>query len=134
MNSPDHKSMNPVTIDADLVDRVFQRTAMGIPLRIALAGEGVNQIEYKDALLKDPELAVLEDVAKRKFLETAFGVILDGENVVAAANYRWLIELVYKDTIGSGSPQNEPENQKQTILGLPNELLERIRTDARNAR
>jgi hypothetical protein len=89
-------SASPIT--PALIMRVSERLALGMPLRIALAGEPVTRAEYKDYLLAHPELAGLQDVAKQKFLESAFDVLLDGET--AAANYRWLIELIYKGVIG----------------------------------
>jgi len=114
-----------------LVDRVSQRLAMGMPLKIALAGEGVKRAEYKEHLRQHPELEELQDIAKRKFLENAFNVMLDGEN--AAANFRWLIELVYPNVLGSENDESAKPNQKQTIVGLPEETLERMREYARNA-
>ena len=97
-------------ITAELVDRVSQRVAMGIPLRLALAGEPVSCVEYEEHLRKHPELAVLEDVAKRRFLENAMNILLNGEN--AAGNFRWLIELVYSGIIASPK-ESEPAKPKE---------------------
>ena len=115
-------------IDIALVDRVSERLAMGMPLRIALAGEPVTRAEYKNHLLQHPELAAREDIAKQNLLQNAFDVMLAGEN--AAANFRWLLERVYPDVVGG--PDDESAKPKQTILGLPEEVLEQIREKAKH--
>jgi hypothetical protein len=107
-----------------LVDRVSQRRAVGMPLRIALAGEHVTCEEYEAHLSEHPELAELEDEAKRKLLERAMGVLLDGKE--AAANFRWLIELVYADVIGQGD-EGEPKEEKGLVAGVTEEELEEAR-------
>ena len=119
-DTPDSK------ITPTLVNRVSERLALGMPLRLALAGEGVTRAEYKEHLHQHPELEELQEVAKQKFLENAFDVLLDGEN--AAANYRWLIELIYKGVIGS--QEDESGKTKPTILGLPEEVVEQMRQNA----
>jgi hypothetical protein len=111
-DTPDSK------ITPTLVNRVSER--------LALAGEGVTRAEYKEHLHQHPELEELQEVAKQKFLENAFDVLLDGEN--AAANYRWLIELIYKGVIGS--QDDESGKTKPTILGLPEEVVEQMRQNA----
>ena len=110
-----------------LVDRVSERLALGMPLKLALAGEPITRAEYKEHLLKHPELAAVEDVAKQNLLQNAFNVMLAGEN--AAANFRWLLERVYPDVVGG--PDDESAKPKQTILGLPEEILEQIRERAK---
>jgi hypothetical protein len=110
-------SASPIT--PALVMRVSERLALGMPLRIALAGEPVTRAEYKDYLLAHPELAGLQDVAKQKFLESAFDVLLDGET--AAANYRWLIELVYQGVIGS---REDESWQKFPQIFVPDAIVD----------
>ena len=126
MTSPPSPDPEPIITPA-LVNRVSERLAMGIPLRIALAGEPVTRAEYKDYLMEHPELAVLQDVAKRKFLENAFNVLLEGEN--APANFRWLIELVYQGIVGCD--EDNPAKPQKSILGLSDEAIERIRQNAK---
>ena len=109
-----------------LVERVSRRLAMGMPLKIALAGEGVKRAEYKDFLLRHPEMEDLQDVAKQKFLENAFEIMLEGEQ--AAGNFRWLIELVYRGVVGGD--EDQPTTQKPTILGIPEEIVEQMRRNA----
>ena len=123
---PDPPPSEP-KITAALVDRVSERLALGMPLRLALAGEPVTRAEYKEHLLRHPELQVLQDLAKRKFLENAFSVMLEGEN--AAASYRWLIELAYPEV---GNPSDDDSAKKKpTILGLPEDLIDQIRQNAK---
>ena len=62
-------------ITPDLVKRVSERIASGIPIRLALAGEGVTVLEYKDHLFNHPELQAIQDVEKRKFLENAINML-----------------------------------------------------------
>ena len=126
MNEPESES----SITAELVGRVSQRVAMGIPLRLALAGEPVGCAEYEEHLRQHPKLAVLEDVAKLRFLENAMNILLNGQN--AAGNFRWLIELVYSGLFAEAREEGaEPAPQKQTILGVPEEALEEARRKAR---
>ena len=122
-----HKPETETNIAPALVDRVSQRLAMGIPLKIALAGENVTCEEYEIHLSAHPDLAELEDVAKRKFLEHAMSVILKGKD--ASANFRWLVERVYGDVIGS-EQEDEPEEEHQTIRGVPEYLLNEARKRA----
>ncbi|HEX3624773.1 MAG TPA: hypothetical protein VH280_05030 [Verrucomicrobiae bacterium] len=114
-------------VTAALVDRVAERLAMGMPLKIALAGENVTCAEYKDALRESPELQDLQDLGKRKVLENAYSILLQGDQ--APANWRWLIEIVYKDVLGS-QDEDFPK-QKQTIFGFPEEILNQIRENAK---
>jgi hypothetical protein len=67
-------------ITPDLVKRVSERIASGIPIRLALAGEGVTVSEYKDHLFNHPEPQAIQDVEMRKFLENAINMLLECEN------------------------------------------------------
>jgi hypothetical protein len=126
--TPPNPDPNPQPkITTALIDRVSERLAMGLPLKMALAGEKVTRAEYKDYLSKFPELQDLQELAKRKVLESAFSVMLEGEQ--AAANWRWLIELIYKDVLGN--QDDESPKQKQTILGIPEEIIEQMRENAK---
>lgn len=113
-------------ITPELVDRVSERRAMGMPLKVALAGEGVTCGDYEMKLKEDPKLAGREHLAKRRFLERALTLMLNGKD--AAGNFRWLIERVYKDVIGS--KEDEPEEEHQTILGVPEHVLNEARRQA----
>jgi hypothetical protein len=126
MNTPDVDEAEP-NIAADLVGRVSQRRALGIPLRIALAGERVNCKDYETYLSENSELAELEDVARQKFLEHALSVMLNGKD--AAANFRWLIGRVYPEVIGSPR-EEESEEEHQTIRGVPEYLVDEARRQA----
>ena len=78
-----------------LVERVFDRLATGVPLGLALAGEGVSCAEFGEYLRRHPELADQLGVAKRKFLQNAIKILLDSKN--ASANIRWLLERFYPE-------------------------------------
>ena len=128
MPTPEEQPIPESKVTPALVDRVSERLAMGMPLKMALAGENVTRAEYKEALQMHPELQDLQELAKRKVLENAFSVMFNGEQ--AAANWRWHIELIYKDIIGS-QDEDFPK-QKQTIFGFPEEVLNQIREHAKN--
>jgi hypothetical protein len=131
MQTEDSPPPNPdpqQKITPALVDRVSERLAMGMPLKMALAGENVTRAEYKDALQQHPELQDLQELGKRKVLENAYSILLQGDQ--AAANWRWLIELIYKDVIGS--QDDDSPKQKQTIFGFPEEVLNQIREHAKH--
>ncbi len=115
-------------IDSVLVDRVAECLAMGIPLNIALAGEGVTRAEYKEQLARDPELQSRQDVAKKNFLKNSINMLLEGEN--RGANIRWLLELVYPDTFANPDGNAESPKTKPTILGLSEEEVRLLRENA----
>jgi hypothetical protein len=126
MTTPDPNPESEQKITSALVQRVSERISMGMPLKIALAGEKVTPCDYRKHLSQHPELADLLDVAKQKFLQDAFNTMLEGET--APANFRWLIELVYKDVLG---PDEDTASQKPVIAGLPNEILDLMREHAK---
>ncbi|HEV2330967.1 MAG TPA: hypothetical protein VGY56_19470 [Verrucomicrobiae bacterium] len=128
MPTPQEQPVPDSKVTPALVDRVSERLAMGMPLKMALAGENLTRAEYKDALQKHPELQDLQELGKRKVLENAYSILLQGDQ--APANWRWLIELIYKDIIG-GQDEDFP-NQKQTIFGFPEEVLNQIREHAKH--
>jgi hypothetical protein len=126
-NSTDSGSKSTDTVA--LVKRVSERLAKGIPLKLALAGEPVTQAEYEGQLRHDPELAALQDVAKREFLEDALLTLLNGKN--AGANIRWWLETFYPEIFAKPeSKEDEPKQVKQTILGVPEDELEAARAEA----
>ncbi|HEV2320134.1 MAG TPA: hypothetical protein VGV18_10310 [Verrucomicrobiae bacterium] len=127
-DSPPPNANPQSKITAALVERVAERLAMGMPLKTALAGENASRAEYKEALRQQPELEDLQELGKRKVLETAYSVLFQGDQ--AAANWRWLIELRYKEIIGG--PDEDSPKQKQTIFGFPEEVLNQIREQAKH--
>jgi hypothetical protein len=49
-------------------------------------------------------------------------------NIASSVNLRWLIGRIYPDTLGS-DPDNEPKKVRQTILRVPEEILEEARAE-----
>lgn len=101
-------SLVPTTgpkVTVALVERVSDRVATGVPLSCALAGEPVSLAEYEEHLREHPELAALEGVAKRKFIQKAVGVLLTAKD--SSANIRWLLERLYPDVFGLGQDRGE---------------------------
>jgi hypothetical protein len=67
-------------ITVELVNRVSRYVAKGIALRLAVAGEGVTQAEYEAELRRRPELAAIQDVMTRQFLEDALNMLMCAKN------------------------------------------------------
>jgi hypothetical protein len=119
-----------------MVMRVVERVENGIPVKIAIAGEGVTLDAYLQYLRERPKLAALQETAKRKFMERAVRAMLDEEK--PAASYRWLLEHCHPDLLarpGDGQAAgSDPAAAPQIIAGLPNDILDLIREEARNAK
>jgi len=124
-----HKAKSKVT--TALVMRVVERVENGIPVKIAIAGEGVALDVYLQYLRERPRLEALQETARRKFMERAVAAMLAEEK--PAASYRWLLEHCHPNLlVQPGDADANPAAEPQTIAGLPNEILERIREYARN--
>lgn len=126
--NPEPKS----TATVALVKRISERLAKGIPLKLALAGEPVTQEKYEKLLRRSREIAALQDIAKREFLEDALDTLLNGKN--AGANIRWWLEIFHPEIFAKPKPESredEPKKARQTIRGVPEEELERDREYAR---
>lgn len=95
---PDYES-NDVSVTVELVKRVSERVAIGIPLPLAVAGEGLSCAEYEAQLRERPELAAIQDVTRRDFLEDCIQKLLQAKN--PSANIRWLLERLYPDIFGN---------------------------------
>jgi hypothetical protein len=126
-NSTDSGSKSTDTVA--LVKRVSEHLAKGIPLKLALAGEPVTQAEYEKQLRRSPELAALQDVARRELLEDALDALLNGKN--AGANIRWWLGTFYPEIFAKPETKDAPV-KKPTILGWTEEQVERVREAARN--
>ena len=123
----------PVTVTVELVERVAKRVEDGISLRIALFGEGVTVAAFEGHLKTHPELAARYETAKRKFMEFAVKKMIEEEK--PAASLRWLLEHCHPDLLaqpGEASPAAAAATAPETIAGLPNNILERMREYARN--
>ena len=119
-----------VTVTVELVERVAKRVEAGIQLKIALYGEGVSVAAFEEHLKDNPELAAHYETAKRKFMEMAVKKMLEEEK--PAASIRWLLEHCHPDLLAQPGEAGSPAAAPQTIAGLPNNILERMREYARN--
>jgi hypothetical protein len=119
-------------ITVELVDRVSERVATGVPLDLALAGEPVSVEEYEEHLRQHPELAAREGVAKRMFLQKTVGALLTNGDASTSANIRWLLERLYPDVFERGREGKRDEatvEPIQTIRGVPEEVLNLVREE-----
>jgi GTP cyclohydrolase FolE2 len=82
-----------------LVLRVSERLAIGISLQLAVAGEGLSSAEYERLLRENPELATLQAVTQREFVEDCIRKLLQAKN--PSANIRWLLERLYPEFFGN---------------------------------
>jgi hypothetical protein len=94
---PNYESDN-VDVTVELVQRVSERVAIGITLELAVAGEGLSRAEYEEQLRERPELAAIQDVTSREFIEDCIQKLLQAKD--PSANIRWLLERLYPDIFG----------------------------------
>ncbi|MGH8022537.1 MAG: hypothetical protein ACRED1_03070 [Limisphaerales bacterium] len=118
-------------ITTALVLRVINRVENGIPVRIAIGGEGVTLGAYRQYLREHPKLEALQEGAKRKFMEQAVTAILGEEKPGAA--YRWLLTNCHPDLLAQAN-DDAPVETRQTMAGVPEEVVEYIRERAANWR
>jgi hypothetical protein len=116
-------------VSSALVMRVVQRVENGLPVKIAIAGESVTLDEYRQYLREHPKLEALQETARRTFMERAVNAMLDEEK--PAASYRWLLEHCHPDLLAQPD-ETGPAAGPQTVAGLSDEFIERVREYARN--
>lgn len=116
-------------ITTALVMRVVERLESGLALKIAIAGEGVTLDQYRHYVREHPRLEALQETARRKFMERALNAMLDEEK--PAASYRWLLEHCHPDLLARAGDADSSQSS-ETIAGLPNHVLDRIREYAKN--
>lgn len=86
-----------VAVTTAIVMRVIQRVENGIPVKIAIGGEGITLRDYLQYLRDHPKLENLQAAAVRKFMERAVQAMLAEEK--PAASYRWLLEHCHPDLL-----------------------------------
>lgn len=120
-------------VTAAIVQRVCDRLGTGVPLALALAGEPVSEAEYEAHLREHPELAALDGVAKRKFLQEIIGVLLSAKD--SSSNIRWLLERLYPDVFGRERERKRDQAELAvnltTIAGMSEEEVRLLREDAK---
>jgi hypothetical protein len=129
MNNPAKRGPKS-KITAALVLRVVERVENGLSVKNAIAGEGVTLDAYLQHLREHPKLEVLQEAAKRKFMERAVNAMLGNEK--PAASYRWLLEHCHPDLLAQPGDISSPA-ASQTVAGLSDDLLQRIREYVRTA-
>ena len=133
--------MNPPTIaepkskiDAALLERVADRIGTGVPLSLALAGESVSCAEYQEHLRRNPELAGLEGMARRKFFQNLVKMLLDAKDPTASC--RWLLKRLYPEVMinqppgAAGNNNSVAVNVTTTIAGMSEDELKAFREEA----
>lgn len=114
-------------VNTALVLRVIHRVENGIPVKIAIGGEGVTLGAYRQYLREHPKLDALQEGAKRKFMEQAVTAILGEEK--SGAGYRWLLTNCHPDLLAQAD-DNAWVAPRQTMAGVPQEVIEYIRERA----
>jgi hypothetical protein len=117
-------------ITAALVERVSERVGSGVPLSLAIAGEPVTCAEYEEHLRRNPELAVQQGVARRKFFQNILKMLLNAKE--PSANARWLLDRLYSDVLDR---QQQPGSASvavyvPTVAGMTEEELQAFREAA----
>jgi hypothetical protein len=121
-------------VTVELVHRVSERVAKGIPIRVALQTEPVTFEAYKKHLQRHPELRAIQAAAKIKFLDVTIDMISSKNGPML----RWLLERRHADVFGpnadktSDDPEPAKEEKFQTITGVPQEDVEEARKYAQN--
>jgi hypothetical protein len=123
-------------ITHELVQRVSERIAKGIPLKIALESEDINFEAYRKHIRRHPELRAIQSAAKIKFLEVTYAMITEKP----CPMLRWLLERRHStafspDKKEPDDPETETdadtESTSQTIAGVPQHLVEEARKNVK---
>jgi hypothetical protein len=135
MKSPSQprKGGRPQQITLAVVERVAKRFGHGMPLKDALALENNSQINpdsWHKALQRKPQFVHPFEAAKADFLEKALTRLSESEDL---ANLRWLLERRYPELFARPAQTQVNVNQtnQPTIVGLPNDILARVREYAK---
>src|SRR5215469_5365925 len=83
-------------VTVEVVKRVSERIAKGIPIKNALAGEGVTEAAYRRHLQRHRELKDIQETAKLQFLDRTFDLITSRPGPML----RWLLERRHSDIFG----------------------------------
>ncbi|HEV2319961.1 MAG TPA: hypothetical protein VGV18_09435 [Verrucomicrobiae bacterium] len=119
------ESKSNVTVE--LVERVSRRVGLGIPLLLALAGEGVSCAEYEERLRGDARLADLDHLAKRQVQEYFIAKLLGVED--PSSNIRWLLERIQSDALNG--PRESAAVNVPTVAGMSEEELRLFQEEAK---
>jgi hypothetical protein len=128
-------------ITHELVQRVSERIAKGIPLKIALESEDINFEAYRKHIRRHPELKAIQSAAKIKFLEVTYAMITEKP----CPMLRWLLERRHSAAFSPDkkNPENpdadsdetdtdtDTESTSQTIAGVPQHLVEEARKNVK---
>jgi hypothetical protein len=118
-------------ITVALVERVSERVAKGVPLRLAAAREGLSRADYEECLRRHPELALRQDSANGEFVEFCIRKLLDVED--PSSNIRWLLERLNPDLFADRKARESGSVAASvpTIVGMTEEELRQFREAAK---
>ncbi len=120
----------PKPITSDIVERVSNRIAHGVSLKLALAAERnplINESAWSATLNDDPQLALIPDAVKGEFCENAAERLVrsDQENLKWLC---WLLERCYPEMFGASNKTTESAKSENAI---PEEFLKLFREEAK---
>ncbi|HEX3625156.1 MAG TPA: hypothetical protein VH280_07010 [Verrucomicrobiae bacterium] len=126
-------------VTVELVRRVSNLVAKGIPIRVALEGEPVTPAAYKKHLQRHSELAAIQAAAKIRFLDVTTDLIASKPGPLL----RWLLERRFPHVF-CRSPKDddqpdidvdtdsENEPQSKLVAGVPESELAEAQRYAQN--
>lgn len=114
-------------ITTETVERVSNRIAHGLSLKLALAAEReplINEAAWSAALEADPQLALIPDAVKAEFCQSAAErlVLSEQDNLKWLC---WLLERCYPDLFGASTQPAKSQN------AVPEEFLKLFREEAK---
>lgn len=109
--------------------RVIERVENGIPVKIAIGGEGVALDAYLEYLRAHPKLEALQGTARRKFMERAVSAMLGEEK--PGVSYRWLLEHCHTDLLAQPGDESTESKQRSVIGGMTEEEVRQLQEEAR---
>lgn len=121
------------SITGEVVRRVGDRYARGVPLEEALAAEGnakINLETWKKALAAHPEFSPRWQAAKGKFLDRATKRLAESKKLSYLC---WLLERRHADLFARPAPVSVSVNNTN-IVELPAEVIERARELAKSGK
>jgi len=120
-------------VTVELVHRVSERVAKGIPIQVALQSEPVTYDAYRKHLQRHSELRAIQATAKIKFLDVTFDMI----TAKPGPMLRWLLERRHADVFGPNADkisgddtESDTAHPTQTLAGVPEHLVDELRKQA----
>jgi hypothetical protein len=119
----------PASVTVEVVQRVGELMAKGVPLKYALLKENppIKEDAFHKCLQRHTELSTLYERKLAEFIEAACNRLVSERD---PANLRWILERRHSEFFGKAADTVVAVAQT-TIAGVPEEVLDELRKVAR---